>query len=271
MKILVCFKVAPKVEMFLDDDWVIDHHQQIDTSFVRSDLGSYDESALEMALKLADAAKDLGISLELNALTVDNRSATPILKTLNALRFESVVRVEPDRDPLFQPAAVAAVISQYIRRHAPQDVVMLGRQSDIGENAKTPLLTAEMLAWPCITQASCIEPADEDHLIVTHQLDDGHAREKVRLPCVISVGDAPCTYLRKPTLRDRLNYGKKAVNVLPVDAFDLPAETEALTGLEILHHERSGKIIEGKNPAEKARVLYETYLKSVLSEKRVLL
>ena len=145
MKILVCFKAAPKVEMFLDDDWVIDQKLQIDTSFVRSDLGSYDESALEMALKLSDAAQDQGIQLELSALTVDNRSATPILKTLNALRFESVVRVEPREDLLFQPMAVASIISQYIRRHVSQDVVMLGRQSDIGENAKIPLLTAEML------------------------------------------------------------------------------------------------------------------------------
>jgi electron transfer flavoprotein alpha/beta subunit len=271
MKILVCFKAAPKVEMFLDDDWVVDKNLQIDTSFIRSDLGSYDESALEMALKLLGAAQGLGIPLEISALTVDNRSATPILKTLNALRFESVVRVEPQEDLLFQPTALAAIISQYIRHRAPQDVVLLGRQSDIGENAKTPLLTAEMLGWPCITQATQIEATDEEHVIVTHQVDDGHTREKVRLPCVISVGDAPCTYLRKPTLRDRLNYGKKTIAVLSVDAFDLPAETETLTELEILRHERAGKIIEGQSPADKARVLYEKYLKPLLSEKKALL
>jgi len=56
-----------------------------------------------------------------------------------------------------------------------------------------------------------------------------------------------------------------------VDAFDLPAETEALTDLTILRHERAGKIIEGESPAEKATVLYEAYLKPVLSDKKVLL
>jgi electron transfer flavoprotein alpha/beta subunit len=271
MKILVCFKATPKVEMFLDQDWVVDKQHKIDTSFVRSELSSYDESALEMALKLSDAAQGLSIPMELNAFTVDNRSAAPILKTLNALQFETVVRVEPREDLLFQPTAVAAIISQYIREMTFQDVVMLGRQSDIGENAKTPLLTAEMLGWPCITQATQIEPADEAHLIVTHQVDDGYAREKVRMPIVISVGDAPCSYLRKPTLRDRLNYGKKTIEVLSVDAFDLPAETEALTDLTILRHERAGRIIEGESPAEKATVLYEEYLKPVLSQKKGLL
>ena len=269
MKILVCFKAAPNVEMLLDEDWVINNKLQIDTSFVRNDLGSHDESALEMALKLSDASDDLGIPLELNALTVDGSGATPILKTLSALRFATVVRIQPRENLLFQPTVVASIISQYIRQHALQDVVLLGRQSDIGENAKTPLLTAEMLGWPCITRAIRIELADKKHLIVTHQVDDGYTREKVRMPCVISVGDAPCTYLRKPTLRDRLDYNKKNIEVLTMEDFQLPAETETLTGLEILHHERAGKVIEGKSPADKAKVLYEEHLEPLLSGKKV--
>ncbi|RLB96432.1 MAG: electron transfer flavoprotein subunit beta/FixA family protein, partial [Deltaproteobacteria bacterium] len=163
MKILVCFKAAPNVEMLLEEDWVINNELQVDTSFVRNDLGSYEESALEMALKLSDASDDLGIPLELNALTVDGSGATPILKTLSALRFATVVRIQPRNNLLFQPTAVASIISQYIRQHALQDVVLLGRQSDIGENAKTPLLAAEMLGWPCITRATRIEPADKKH------------------------------------------------------------------------------------------------------------
>ena len=267
MKILVCFKAAPNVEMLLDEDWVIDETLKIDTSFVKSSLSSYDESALEMALKLSDVSDALAIPLELNALTVANGGATAILKTLRALQFGKVVRIEPQGDLHFQPTTTASIISQYILQHDPQDVVLLGRQSDIGENAKTPLLTAEMLAWPCITQAICIELVGETQLMVTHQVDDGHVREKVNLPCVISVGDAPCTYLRKPTLKDRLHYGKKGIDVLSAKDFILPAETETLVELEVLHHERAGVIIQGKTPADTARVLYEEHLKPVLSRK----
>ena len=100
-------------------------------------------------------------------------------------------------------------------------------------------------------------------------MDDGHAREEVHTPCVITVGDAPCTYLRKPTLRDRLHYGKKAIDVLSVEDFHLAAESEAPMGLEILRHERAGRVIDGEGPAEKAKVLYEKYLKPVLSGKKV--
>lgn len=269
MKILVCFKAAPNVEILLDEDWIIDKKLQIDTSFVRNDLSAHDESALEMALQLSDASRDLGLDVELNALTVDGPGATPILKTLSALRFETAVRIEPRDDLLFQSTAVASIISQYIRLHAPQDVVLLGSQSDIGENAKTPLLTAEMLGWPCITRATRLVPADETHMTVTHQVDDGHARERVRVPCVISVGDAPCTYLRKPTLRDRLSYGKKPIEVLAGEDFQLSEETETLMDLKILRHKRDAAIIAGESPAAKAKVLYEDYLKPLLSGKKV--
>ena len=268
MKLLVCFQAAPKVEMLLDEDWVVDKEMQIDTSFVRSDLGSHDESALELALKLSDASQNLGIPLELSALTVDGSGATPILKTLNALQFASVVRIEPREDLLFRPMGVASIISQYIGHHALQDAVILGRQSDMGENAKTPLLTAEMLGWPCLTQAVGIEPVDAGHLSVTRQDDDGHVQEEVRPPCVITIGDAPCTYLRKPTLRDRLTYGRQAIAVLPVEAFHLQPETETLAGLEILRHERAGQIIDGRDPADKARKLYAEHLEPMLSGKK---
>jgi len=267
MRILVCFKAAPDVEMLIDEDWAVDKKLKIDTSFVKNTLNTYDESALEIALNLRDASEALGTNVELSTLTVDGGGATAILKTLYALRFTKAVRIEPQEDLRFRPAATAAIICQYVLHHSPQDAVLLGRQSDIGENAKTSLLVAEMLGWQCISQATHIELADENHLMVTHQVDDGHIRQRIRTPCVFSVGDAPCTSLRVPTLRDRMQYGKKAVDVLSVEDFLLPVETETLTGLEILRHARAGVIIEGKNPAEKARVLYEEHLKPMLSQK----
>ncbi len=90
--------------------------------------------------------------------------ATPILKTLNALRFKRVVRIDSQDDLRFRPGAIASVLTQYVRKHAPQDVLLLGRQTSVGENAKTHLLTAEMLGWPCITQVAGIELVDREPL-----------------------------------------------------------------------------------------------------------
>lgn len=264
MNILVCFTAAPDPDQLQDDEWVIDAHLHIDTSFLRPALSSYDQSALEIALSLRDASETLDVPVALGALTIADSSATPLLKTLNALRFNRVVRVEVQNDLRFRPLAVASVLAGYVGGHAPQDVLLLGRQSSLGENAKTHLLTAEILGWPCITEATHVEVVDQSHLSVTSQTDGSLLRQQVRTPCVLSIGDAPNTFLRVPTLKDRVEYGRRPMEVIASHEFRLPSEPEELTGLEVVNHARAGILIQGATPAEKARTLYKTYLKERL-------
>ena len=261
MDILVCFKTVAEVEMLTDEDWVIDKKLQIDTSFLKPTLNSYDESALEIALTLSDASESAQVPVALTALTIAGNRATNILKTLNALPFTRVVRIDSHADLRFRPMAVASVLAQYVRNHAPQDVLLLGRQTIIGENAKTHLLVAEMLGWPCITQAIRIELVDVNHLMVTSQTDDGQLRQQIQTPCVLSIGDAPNTYLRVPTLKDRLHSNKRPIETLAMRNFQLADETETLIDLEVIRHKRATVLIEGKSPEEKARKLYEGHLK----------
>jgi electron transfer flavoprotein beta subunit len=261
MNILVCFKTDPDVEMLADEDWVIDKNLQIDTSFLKPALNSYDESALEISLTLLDASQSIKVPLKLSALTIGGTGTTTILKTLNALRFNRVVRIESHADLRFRPAAIASILTQYVLEQAPQDVLLLGRQTSIGENAKTHLLVAEMLGWPCITQAIRIELVDTKHLMVTSRVDDGQLRQRIQTPCVLSVGDSPNTFMRVPTLKDRIHYGKRPIEILSTRNFQLTDETEELIELEVVRHERAGILIEGRSPEEKARKLYEAYLK----------
>jgi len=266
MNILVCFIAAPELDKLIDEDWVIDKTLQIDTSFLKPVLSSYDESALELALKLSDASEEIQVSVTLTALTIAGTTATAILKTLNALPFKQVVRIDSHDDFRFRPRAIASILSQYVFKHAPQDVLFLGRQSSVGENAKTHLLVAEMLGWPCITQVTGVELVDENHLLVTSQVDDGQIRQQIQTPCVLSIGDAPNTYMRVPTLKDRVLYGKRPIEILSTTDFQLPDETEALMDLKIISHERQGIFIEKETPEQKARELYEVYLKERLEK-----
>jgi len=92
-------------------------------------------------------------------------------------------------------------------------------------------------------------------------VDDGQLRQRIQTPCVLSIGDAPDTYMRVPTLRDRMGWGKRPIETLSIEDFNLADETEELIDLKVIHHRRAGILIEGKNPEEKARKLYEGYLK----------
>ncbi len=265
MNILVCFKAVSDLEMLFDEDWVFDENLQIDTGFIKPGLNCFDESALEIALRLRDVSASLEVPLQLNALTIDGAGVTSMLKTLNALRFNRVVRIDNHADIRFSPDAIAFLLSQYVLKHAPQDLLLLGRQSSIGENVKTGPLVAEMLGWPCITQATRIELVDKKHLTVTCQVDDGQLRQTVQTPCVVSVGNAPITYMRVPTLEDRMQFGNRPVEILSAKDFETSGQAEELVDLEPVYHKRPGRIIEGKTPQAKTRKLYEGYLKKRLA------
>jgi electron transfer flavoprotein beta subunit len=272
MKILVCFKVVPDLEMLSEEDWISDPDLRVDVSFVKNILNCFDESALEMALKLSDYSEGLNMPLKLTALTIGDKKSDTYLKLLYALRFEKAVRIENNKDISFFPEVVAAVISQYTKDINNQDVIILGRQSSVADNAKTPLLVAEMLEWPCITQVIKIEPDQEDSLKVTNMVEGGALTQIIKTPCVLSVGNAPNSYMRVPTLKNKMKYGKTPIDVINIQDFNMQALLDRfcndceLIALEKIDTRREGIIIDGATPAEKAKILYESYLKGRLEK-----
>lgn len=223
-----------------------------------------------MMLKLSDLSEGFDVVYELSALTVGRRQHEAFLKTLYALKFEHVILVEAeeDKDIRFCPEIIADLAAGYITEMSPQDVVVMGVKSSEGSNGKTPLLLAEVLGWPCITEVTALEPVDEGHLKVTSE-EDGHtAVQVVGVPCVLAVGNAPSSYLRVPTLKDKMKLGKKPIEHI-VPNWDQLLEKEQdveLTELAAVKERRDAVVIEGDTPEEKARQLYESYLKGRLEK-----
>ena len=272
MNILVCFKAVPDLDMLSNEDWVVDKDLNIDVSFVRNNLNCFDESALEMVLKLSEKSEGFNTFVNLTALTIGDNNCDMYLKTLYALRFEKTVRIDSKEDIRFKPEVVASVISQYVNKMNTQDVVILGKQSGIGDNAKTPLLVAEMLEWPCITNVINLEPNTSDTIKVTNLVDGGTLTQIVKTPCILSVGNAPNSYLRVQTLKDKMKYGKKPIEIIDIEEFNIQSDNAQcyneciLTGLEKINNERKSIIIDGETQSEKATKLYFSYLKERLEK-----
>jgi electron transfer flavoprotein alpha/beta subunit len=262
MDVLVCCKIVPDLDMLAEDDWIIPAHGRIDTAFVRNMINPYDECALELALGLADRSVD-GPTVRLAVLSVGGKGADPALKTLRALGF-APVRIEPRSDWRFCPEGIAAMIAARVR-DGHQELLILGRQSGEGDHAKTPLLAAELLGWPCITEVVRMEPAGQDRLEVT-SLVDGMLRQTVTPPLVLSVGNVAGCALRVPTLKDRMRAGQGPVDVIDEQALPLTAvlarhgEDYALEGLAPINRRRAGRLLEGSS-AEIAQALYQDCLK----------
>ena len=280
LRILVSFKVTPDFEALREADWLAGAAADathgaapgVETRYVRRVLNCFDESALEMALRLSDARVERGVATDLGALSVGGRETDPYLKTLLALGYERAARVEPEAVLDFAPAVVAALIAGYVRQVAHSDLLLLGCRSGPGDSGTVPFLLAGALGWPCLTQVIEVEPLPDDRVRVACLADDGLLRVTLRLPCVLAVGNAVVSQLRVPTLTDRLARRDKRITVLSgadigVDiAGEIRREPCVLTGLETIDRARRGVVIGGATPREKARALFDSHLKSEIEK-----
>jgi electron transfer flavoprotein alpha/beta subunit len=261
VRILVCFKVTPDYEALRDPDWVAGPGDAVRSRYVRRVLNCFDESALELALRLRDDAAGQGVVAELGALSVGGRETEPFFATLYALGYERAARIEAGGALDYAPAATAALLASYARGVDRSDLLLLGSRCGPGDSGTVPFLVAEELGWPCVTQVTEVAPAGGG-LRVTCAAEDGRLSLTVRPPCVLAIGNALVSHLRVPTLTDRLaRRGLRADVLAPGDVgVDIAAATggapAALEGLERIDRTRAGVVVGGDTPAEMARALF---------------
>lgn len=268
MDILACFKMVPDLDMLFGSDWTMDSRFQIDTRYVKTMVNPYDESALELLLKLRDSAVNAGIDLELSALTIGSNQADRMLKNLYALQYERAVRVDCDCDIRFNAPLVSGIIERYIRQIKDYPVIVMGEQSSEGNNARTPLLVAERLNIPCITSVTNIRlSAQKGCLDITSRTDTMVIEQTVLPPLVLSIGNVPNSYIRVPTLRDKILYSKKEIEVFKLEDLGLKEQDfEEQNDCELIElffekKDSSCIFIKSDSSLEKAAILYEAYLK----------
>lgn len=275
IKILACFKTVADLEMLTHDDWLINDDYSIASSFVRKALSNSDENALETALQLADSAKNLGLTTELTALTIGDDNSDSFLKNLYAVNYHKAVAINiaSNIDLRFNPLAIATLISHYREQIGQQDIIILGNQSDDGQNGQTAMLLAEKLNWPCITQVTHLALThDSTHLMVTSVQDGLILQQSIKLPLVLAMGYTPeAASLRLPNLKSKLSAAKKDIERYGVADFNLDEQQlnqsndKKLVGLLQPHNPKSCVFIEGKDAQEKAQRLYLHYLKPRLT------
>ena len=267
MDILVCFKTGPDLDMLNAADWLVNDALQVNTDFVPVMLNPYDESALELGLRLRDGSCGTPADVQLTALTIGPDDSRKALKNLLALQYDHALRVHCALDIRFNAPAVAAIIHRYMQKENHQ-VLLCGSQSNEGANGKTPLLVAEKLGIPCITAVSSVMLSKQPGCLeVISRFEGCQLVQTVKPPVVLAVGNAPGTYIRVPTLKDRLNSARKEVKVYSLAELGLSEQgLAAANDLEVIDlfpetHERSGVAIQGRCAAEKAAVVYEEYLR----------
>lgn len=198
MKIVVCIKRVPDTEARIRI--AADGGAAIDPTGIKHVMSPYDEFALEMALRLRDAAGQG----EVVALTLGGAVAAEQLRSALAMGADRAVLLkgEPDLDGLVTAHALAAELSG-----AEADLILTGMKAVDSDQQQVGAMLGELLDRPCITVAAAA--VIENGRVVAHREVEG-AVEVVDapLPAVVTVtkGEHEPRY---PTLKGIMAAKKK--------------------------------------------------------------
>ncbi len=269
MNILTVFNIIPDLDLISEAEWASDIvDTRLDFPGVKTVPEAQDESAAELALRFRDAAAAasadsvaaasagshasaaaaaIDSEVRLTAVTFGNAVADKALRTLTALGYQSADRIDTDRPGPDNEESHAALLAEYCRKRGPFDLILAGTQSSVSGFSQLPLLLAEALQFPCITEVTGFSAGAEGRIRIEHQTDTGILSEDLPTPLLLTIGDVPDTCLRIPTLRQRKASGSNPPSVISASEFseELKENGIRLQSVSAIDQSRAARQMEG--------------------------
>ena len=148
---------------------------------VESILNPFDENAIEAALQLKEAAGGT-----VTVLTMGPPQAADVLRHGLAMGAEAAVLLSDRAFRGSDTLATAHALAAAVRKLAPYDLVLCGKQAIDGDTAQVGPGLAERLGLPQVTLAAGLEIVD-GKLRVRRMLEDRFEVVETRLPAVVTV------------------------------------------------------------------------------------
>jgi electron transfer flavoprotein beta subunit len=177
----------------------------VDLDNVKMAINPFDEIAMEEAVRL----KEQGKATEVIAVSCGSALAQETLRTALALGADRAILVESAEE--LQPLAVAKLLKALVDSEQP-DLVILGKQAIDDDCNQTGQMLAALLDRPQGTYASKLD-FDEQHVVVTREVDGGLETVRLSLPAVVTA-DLRLNEPRYVTLPNIMKAKKKPLQTL---------------------------------------------------------
>ncbi|HQY34537.1 hypothetical protein [Actinotalea sp.] len=244
MKIAVAYKWAPNPQ-----DASVTGDGAVDWSRAKASLSEYDQVAIEVGRRLADAT-----GAELVGVTVGGADAgSPMArKTALSRGLDRLAIVADDSLAGASAGRTAAALAALVREVGDADLVLTGDASqDLGAQM-VPGVLAAVLGWPVLTDVTSVTGTVGD-LTVGRVLDTGAQTLRVTGPAVLALaGDAAVP--RVPGMKDILAAGKKPTAVVEIASPPADPLTVLATAPPAMKA-RTRRVLDGSDPAAAAAEL----------------
>ena len=183
MEILVCVKQVPDTaEVKIDP---VKH--TVIRAGVPNIFNPFDQNALEAALQMKDADKDVKITL----LSMGPDQAKDVLREGLAMGADDAYLLSDRKLGGSDTLATGYALAQAIKKLAADkgieqfDIILCGKQAIDGDTAQVGPQIAEKLHLPQVTYVADIQK-DGNTLTVKRMLEDGYMMVKVQTPCLLT-------------------------------------------------------------------------------------
>lgn len=217
-------------------------------------LGTFDEAALEVALKVRDSHE----STHLTFVLIDGSGSEALARTVGGYRPDALVRLDASALPACDAAAMATFMADVVRTLPAPQLVLIGREfGDLDDGAVAPCLV-EHLGWPF---AALVQEVAFDGQRFELMRERGTVREWSELapPVLASVTNDRRNRLRHPLLKNVMAAKRAVYPVTRIEGIRAsPALTLAAAGRAPAPARTPCRLVEG--PLDVQVAALATYL-----------
>lgn len=169
-------------------------------------ISSFDENALEVALKMKD--KNPG-NTTITVFTVGEQDATKALKKALSMGADEAVLITDPALCNAPPSYVASALALAIKKLPPYDLVLSGCVSGDWSDGVVGGFVAEILGMPFLACATAIETSENGMLRIARSGENGVEIWENPQPLSVSIISNASNAPRYPKMKDIMAAGKK--------------------------------------------------------------
>lgn len=146
-------------------------------------LSSFDENALEAALKIKDAG-----DAKVIVISMGNNLAKPVLRKTIAAGADELILLEDEQFENLDSNGTAKVLAKAIEKIGGIDLILCGRQAADTDAGQVGIGIASDMGMPAITLAQKVEAAD-GKVRVERLAGDGYEVVEAALPALVTASN----------------------------------------------------------------------------------
>lgn len=257
MNIAVCIKSVPDPDQY--DKIELDPVKKtLKREGIPAIINNGDKHAIEEALRLKEK-----FGGDITAISMGIPSAKHQMMEALAMGCDRAYLISDRRVGGADSLATSYTLAKAIEKTGPYDLILAGNESADGATSHVPSQLGEWLGVGHGVDATSLEVEDDEHVLITKKFENGSAKYRLGLPCVIGC-NARINEVRLTSAIAILKAKKKPFKLLTADDLEnLDAKYIGLKGSPSkngeLHPVASNKVctmIEGESEAEVIDKLY---------------